>query len=180
MGTPDVDAVLRNPGRFSVGPTDLSTAWPHGGTGLGVVAETTAVPVYKYEAVIAEEFAGEEIKIIEMGGSWIVGATLREYGDDSISAFFNSTTGASGSEIVEAPTNTYPGTTITAVVLLFTPYEQTTHPALLAFEAIPMVTEAATLALELQSEMVLPVMYRCLRNASNKQIQIGLLSDLTL
>ncbi len=44
MGTTDVSQVLRVPGRLCINPTNLATAWPHGGTGLGVVGSSVLEP----------------------------------------------------------------------------------------------------------------------------------------
>jgi len=183
MGTPDVDDVLRNPGRLCYGPTDLSEDWPHKGTGMGVIAEAIATPVYRYEAVSSDTYGGEAVDIIEVGGEWIFAATLREWSNDAITSFFNSAAGAvsdPAQRVVVAPTSAKPGTKVSSVVLLFTPYEQDTHPAMLMYRAIPMISEASEIRMTLQDEMVIPVIYRCLRSASNKQVKIGLLEDLVL
>jgi len=177
MGTPDVESVFRVPGLLYTGVTNLAIAAHYGGTSLGVIAEAVAIPAYTYEAVSAEEYGGEDIELIEMGSTWVFTATLREWDDDTIKAYFNTRAGTTR-RVVVAPTSTRPGTKVSGATLLFAPQEPTKHPAFYAYRAIPLVAEAAAIQMALMEETVVTVMYRCLRDASNKTVNFGLLSDL--
>lgn len=181
-GDPDVSQVFRVPGRLSVGPTDLSAAWPHGGTGLGTVSEIVISPAVQYAIVTGDEFGGEVLDYVELGSSWILGAVLREWNSYNVDLIFNTATGAvSGEKVVSYPSASRPGSKVSSVVLLFTPYEQDVHPAFLAYRAIPLVPETTALKASIMDELVVPVMFHCIRNAAGTgQVKFGLLEDLTL
>lgn len=179
MSSPDVDAVLRVPGFLCVNPTDLTLPWPHGGAGLGLIAETAVRPVQRYEAIRAEEWGGEVIERIRAGGSAVIlTATLRQWDESTISAIF-STTGSTGHKV--ALFGAEDRGKIAGISLLFTPREVTAHPSMLATRAIPLIDEMMELKLALLDELVIPVVFECLRGSfSNPKMKIGKLADLSL
>ena len=57
MGAPNAMQALRMPGRFCVNPTDLTAAWPHGGTGIGLKVQTRLRLREGFMPIQAEEFS---------------------------------------------------------------------------------------------------------------------------
>ena len=168
-----VEEVFRVPGRLYIGVTDLSIDPPYGGTEMGVVAEAVAVPHFRYEPVIADEYGGEPIDYVEVGGYWTFAATLREWNEDTVAAYFNATAG-----VVTSPTNQHPGAKVSGTTLLFAPREIDTHPAFYASRALPLIEPTRELAFQLLRELVVPVMFHCVRDAGGEQVMIGKISDL--
>jgi len=176
------NTVLRAPGRLSINPNDLSAAYPHGGTALGVVASAFANPNFTTEPVFAEEFA-EAVDVVYLGQSWVFGARLRNVQDGDVlgTMFPNTSAGGSGTKIIDHPGTVGPGTLLSSrsVILLFTPRDVTSD-ALLIYRALPLVEATARLAFSALEELAFPVIFRAIRNTSGKSIALGKLGDLTL
>jgi len=183
VGTTDVSQVLRVPGRLCINPTDLATAWPHGGTGLGVVGSIVLEPTSTYQRITAEEFGAEVVDVLDLGETWVLGALCRAWGDNTVlSTLFPSTaTGASGDKVVNYPGSYRAGTlrSSASVKLCFTPRDNR-NPGLLLYKALPLVEEASRLRLGAFNELTIPVLFIGIRDSSARQISIGVLGDLSL
>ena len=184
MAAPDVTRAMRVKGRLCIDPTDFSTAWPHGGTGLGMVRDVAVRNGRMTEQITAEEFGVEVIDVIDLGESWVLAATLREWDADALAKVFPAgKAGATTTErVVEYPKSYRAGTLLSSstVKLLFTPDDQTIHPAVLFYRALPLVEETAELSFQLGLDLVVPVMFVAIRDASANMVQVGLLEDLTV
>lgn len=128
MASVDVNTSMLVTGRLSYGCTDLGTAWPHGGTGLGVVVSIYFAPPSGYSALQQEE-TNSTAAVIYTGGDAILGVGVESWdddvGDDVLTKLFQNSststtiytltvgTGASGSETA---TTTLDGTEFTTAI----------------------------------------------------------------
>lgn len=185
MAAPDLARVLRVGGRLAVNPSNLASAWPHGGTGLGLVQDV-AIRVRSSVHEIAEEPWGIEPSEVILGGESVaLVAALRTWDATALATVFPS--GATGSVTGERVV-TYPGASWKAgtqlyagrVVLLFTPTDQENHPAALFYAACPVLDDDVSLRLQLDQEHLVAVRFVCARDASARVYAYGRLRDLSL
>lgn len=183
MSAPAARAVVHAPGRLVVGPTDLTLAFPYGGTALGLSAEVTFRPGLRTRSVRAEEFGGETIEVIYAGETAVLGALVRGWDSDALQrAWLNTTAGVSGERYAEYPGTSRAGTLASSrsVVLLFAPRDEDRTPALILYRALPLVDEAAALRFSFRDELVVGTLWQGIRDASARVYRIGRLEDLAL
>ncbi len=185
MADADITQVLRVPGRFCSAPTNLSAAFPHGGTALGIIHHAAARRIGRYDFVRAHEFAGEVVEVVEGGADWVMAAMVRQYDNDAIAAIWphTGTGGTSSDKYIEYPGSTNRAGTLlstNAFVLMFVPNDTTNHPCVLMRRAVPMIEETAELRLSVLYEFATPVVFACLRPASGQAVEIKLKEDISL
>jgi hypothetical protein len=185
MATYDVRSVLRAPGRLCYSPTDLSTAWPHGGTGLGAVRGVTVRPFLSQFPVTAEERGGEPVEFLRPGEWWGLSAFLRGWDPDAVGRIFpNTVTGT----VTQHPGVEIPGSSVraghrvsdNAVKVLFTPDNTDDVPAVLFYAAVPALDAQAELYFGREQELGMPVIFYGLRDSSERIVNIKRLKDLSL
>lgn len=183
----NIENILRVPGRLCYNPTSLTTAYPHGGTGLGVVKTVRVKPYKVYHKITAEEFGSEAIDYVDGGESWILGAILRSFDKDALKLIFPSAvTGTITQEAVvahpAADTAIRAGLLMSAkaVKLLFSPDDPARNPFLILYNAIPLIDESAEINLELDSDFTIGMLFAGIRSSAGKVMAMGLKEDLAL
>jgi hypothetical protein len=185
VGAGDLTQIVRGPGRLAVGPTNLATAWPHGGTGLGTVADVYFEPGHRIEWVNAEDF-GEPVEGVLAEQNAVLGVILREWNDDDAvsNVFYNSAAGgSSGARLVTEPGSHTVGEKLTgkALKVLFTPRDQTNDPGVLIYKAVPVLAETVQIQFGAIRETGLVVVFKAIRDdTSGNTYQIGRIEDMTL
>lgn len=184
MAAGDVRNIFRIPGRLSFGASNLATAYPHGGTAMGIIGSKVLRPFSGRYIVTAEELGAEPIEEIKTGFAWVLAATLREFDNDVIANVFPDTfIGASTQRVIEhpGPPDGSPLSSERALSnLVFTPDDQANHVGFIMYRAIPEIDEAAELSFSLAENQEIAVLFSGIRDATSRVIQIGLLSDLSL
>ncbi len=187
MATPNPRDVLRVPGRLSASPTDLTTAYPHGGTALGVVKHIVFRPNAQYVEgmiVTAEEYGGEMVEALQGPEGAVLGAVLSSWDDDAVAQIFpNSATGATtGNVFTTAPGSNRAGSLLSgrAVPIMFTPLDEENLPSLILYRAVPSIEESAALSLTLGDEFGLGLIFAGIRNTSGNLWTMGLKRDISL
>ena len=186
MSTPDVGNIIQVPGRLSHSPTSLSTAYPHGGTAIGLVGRIDLRPAAAAVLVTAEEFGGVVSDAVYGGEDWILRVTLREVLDaDALAAVFPIyVAGAAGGAILRADANSsvragsYLGDL--AKVILFTPDNADQHPWLIVRRGVPAIDEAASIPLRANEEAAIRLAWHCTPDSAGKQFEFGRRRDITL
>ena len=64
MSTGSVRDVLRVPGKLVINPTDITAAFPHGGTELGLTRDSEMRFGIKTELVHAEEWGNQPVESV--------------------------------------------------------------------------------------------------------------------
>ena len=190
MTTPNLANMLRVPGKLSHGPTSLSTAYPHGGTALGVFGKVDVLIPEPAFPIVAEEWGGLVVDAIDMGGQFALDATLREVLDpDALGRIFPCyAAGASGGPTLTGrPTASAQRAgqrlgVLLGCVLLFTPESPDDHPFVIIRRAVPAVQDTAKLALRAGAggEMGLPVRWYMTPDVNGKTWDFGRRRELTL
>lgn len=180
MATGSVASVFRTPGRLVIGPTDLSLAFPYGGTSLGIVSALAVRERWQREPIPYEEFGGSPGEVIEGTHDVIVTCELRQRDDDVLTTLYpRTTTGASGEKVVRVPYGHRAGSLASrrSVVLLFASRD-VTHGSWLLHRALPLLAEDAEHRQEVKREHVLYASFYGIRDASSRIMTRGRLEDL--
>ena len=183
MAAPDIRAALQVPGKLCYGPSDLTTAYPHGGTALGEVGQVAVSPNYTVRLITYETYGTEVTEVIHTGESWVIAFALRTWDNDAISTIFpNSAAGATTKyRVIHGAGTNAAGYTLSSksVVLCFSPENIDLSPMVMMYKATPLVDETARLALRRGTNLDFPLMFRCLRDSSDKSVRMGLRADLS-
>jgi len=183
--TQNIAELARSPGRLTWNPTDLSAAYPYGGTDLGRTINKSFQVGRRQRRITAEEYGGELAGAIITGTSGVLAAMSVGYQDNAWDLVFDSTTGASSGKPVYDPSG-QAGTRVQGGVLLFVPDDVANHRALILYNAIPLVEESAQLALRVRDRVALAMVFEAARVSDtdsandNKSWGLGLIEDLSL
>lgn len=165
MSTPNVANLLRVPGRFSVSPTSLATAYPHGGTALGTTTEVSLAFGQIHAPITAEEFGGQQVDAVYAGEQPRVYAYLQEFDADALAVLFPCyAAGTTGGPtlICDVNSSVRAGSRLgdLARVLVFTP-DSPDGPApwLLGRRAVPMIEETIRIAQRGNQSWGVPVVW---------------------
>ena len=190
MSSPSPLQAFHNVGKLSAlaeGQTyDFATAYPHGGTALGLVRDVQIRRTEGRQIITAEEFGVEVVDEVYTGEAWVIAFALRGWDSDAILEVFPNTNLGSSSKFRGVD---YPGTTIkpgalksaTATKVLFTPDDDKNHPAVYMPNAIAELAEDLTIALGRTEEVLIACAFRALRDGATagRSVQVRLLEDLS-
>lgn len=176
--------VIRATGRLVADPTDLRTAYPHGGVEIGLTRMVVVQPLGSPLRVESEGL-GEATDVLDGPERYVLACLLRGWDDDAIRLCFSEhyEVGAiSGHAVYSAPGNAHPGgSALTrAHAFLFRPDDTIHVPAVMIYRGIPDWSDGAELAMQRGEELLLPMTIDCLRNDSGHILQIGRLADLSI
>lgn len=184
MAAPEVGNILLVPGRLAAGPTDLSLAWPHGGTGLGLVQDVVLRPARTMIFLREEAFGSEITEALDMGEAWILACAARTHDRDLLQRAFASTIAGASSEKRNV---TYPGTfragtlrSTATVKLLFTPDDPDRHDFVILYNAMPYLPPEAEVPLSRSVELTYPVVFQGIRDATDRVVRWGPKEDIAL
>lgn len=178
---PDPRNILGHvPGRFCVDPTNLSTAYPHGGTPIGEVAEAVVIRDAPVQRLTAEERGNEVYEAIAGGESWSIAAILREWSPEAYATFFlNATDGAiSGRPEMPGTSENRAGYRYgdRSGVWVFSPLNADIHPWVIFYRGMPMVQDTAELRVRLGGDAdrwAVPIVIVATRDVSDRVYWCG-------
>lgn len=188
MSTALVRDVLRIPGRIVINPTNLASAFPHGGTEMGLTRDAEMRFGISTSLVTAEEWGQAPVESVYTGESAVFAAVLREWDNDAIDNIFpNTGTGATSGDRsilgrVSGGSFNRAGYLLSnkSFILLFSPKAVDRHPMVLVRKAIPMVEETSLMRLSLAEEFGIGVVFQAIPNSTGQVYDIGKREDLTL
>ena len=194
MGTSHPRNMRRLKGRLVLGPTDLTTTFPYGGTELGLCRSASFVFGIKYAPIQAEEFGGNAVEWVYQTESAVLSAVLREYDDDMVSSLFingergfetdGTKTTASGKPVIKGDIQgaIKPGGVVTAKIikLLFAPDDEDHHEFLVMYNALPMIEEASQMKLTAADWAEIGVVFHAVPDSAGKLYQFGRKTDISL
>lgn len=187
----DLTDILRQPGRFVVNPSDLSAAFPHGGTYLGSVRNGCAIefPMPFVPLVHFSEAGTRPYGDFFRGwGEILIFAEIRQWNNDNLQLLFPGMTvvKSSGERAIQIPGALAVGPVSgQEVTLLYVPFDTTGEDRTVLMRHVQPGLEAMTMELALLSETTLPVTFRMRDDpspsvAAESRLVIGKLSDLEL
>lgn len=188
MATSNPRNIRRFRGRLTWNPTDLTTAFPHGGTELGLVRDLIFRFGIETEEIRAEEWGNVPTEYVYKGSSAFLTAILREFDNDAIGVIFPDTpTGSvTGDQIIRGAVSTADvtigGTLLSTLsgVLVVSPDSPESQEFLVLYNALPLVEETSQLQISAGDEMGIAVVFRAIPDASHRMWNIGKRRDLSL
>ena len=182
MGARNANASYRVTGRLAYGCTDLSAAWPHGGTGLGIAGKVYFNPPSQY-AVTEREEDGSVGRVIYSGGRAVIGVDLLQWDDDAISICFPNTGAGSAGQLIQYPgsgaNGPLPGEDVASVSnLVFTPENDTEHPAIVLYKAFPVTETNQELRMSSYQVLTVRVLFLGTEDTNGRLAAMGILSDI--
>lgn len=184
MSLLDPNSSLRVPGRLVADPTNVATAFPHGGTSLGLVRAISFRPGYLTEGLPFEEYGGKIGELIDGGESTRLGVVLVGFDDDMTSRIFPETSvgGGAGKRGLKSSDATRAGRlgSASGFKLLFSPRDTANHPALILYNAVANFEEAGEIALGTEENVGIALVFEALRDTSKRDWQLQRLQDIDL
>lgn len=180
MAAADLNTAFLATGKLSYGCTNLATAYPHGGTALGLVGNLWVFTQSESKALLAEE-TNSAVEVLWLGGDVTISGTLNNWDNDALAFFNPNTSVVSSATVIEWPGSDVvagaPVTTYTNVV--FTP-NNSAHPGVILNVAAPVPEVNAQMALSAYRWLELPFVLVGLPNASGNVGKMGKFSVLSL
>lgn len=186
MASPDLNEVLNAPGRLVWNPTNLATAFPHGGSALGSTRQSLLQRTDVRSEIRDEAFGQEVSEVVWCGENWVMATILRQYDADAVATVFpNTSTGTVAKrKIVSGSTTSTnrPGLLLSANAgkLLFSPLDPDRVPAVLFYKAIPLTDETLRINLALDKRLEYGAVFLAIRHSSLGLLQYAFLKDMTL
>lgn len=180
MATADPRNAFRVPGQLCIGPTQngLLSAFPHGGTSLGLVRDVR-VEEEEEVATIDDEARGQVNGVVRGMARYRLGFIVSGWDDDALNAFYRTTTtsagGYTGARTLLAA---QPGVVTAGSALLFSPRD-TRHPAVVVLAPVPFA-RARTLRFGPSDDLEIAVLCWATRDSNGNDIRIDLLEHLSL
>lgn len=183
MAAPNVLNVIRGPARLILNPTDLTAAYPYGGTELGLARGC----IFEYGTtthyVTAEEWANRS-NAVYCGDAGAIRCVLRGWDADAIGTVARTyAAGNSGAPTIAPDTNTAPraGTQIPGYKILMAQSESpATMPSVLVYYGLPAIDPEAQLELSRNKEAGTAVRFDAAPDSSGRTYFVGLIGDMTL
>lgn len=184
MAAGNVIRTIRAPGRVVADPTDLTIAYPYGGTEVGFTKTCVLQPLSTTFKVRAESLA-ETTDVTEPGNEYAFACIARGSDDDAWAKFFadnHSVGSVSGHAMFKVPGGNEPGSSALprSVILLFVPDDLIHVPAILVYRGIPEFPEGAEIPFQRVEEFGLPISVHCVRDTNNLILAVARFSDLSL
>lgn len=193
MGAPSAASIRRVPGRLAFGCTDITLAYPHGGTALGEVRDVIFRRFTRDFPVTAEDKGGQPVGYLATGNVWGCVAFMRGFDDDVIELLRGGSEGTTTQRAQYDANTTYRAgydLTADAVKLVFTP-EGAAHaksasvpdadaPCWVLWNAVPLLDETADFLLQRDEELGVPLLFMGTEDGSGRTLSVRRRADLTL
>ncbi len=183
----NVSHIVRGPGRIVINPSTAfaTTAYPHGGTEIGLAKDVTMTPLGNSKGIWNEAF-GEFTDILQATNHWEFECLLRGWDDDALTQLFPGNRAAGA--VTQHGVFTFPGTRSpgessvdgTDVFLAFVPDNLIHSDGLVLYRGIPQWTPDTELAFQRGRDFEIPLTVIGLRNTSGNIGRIGRMPDLGL
>lgn len=165
--------LIKAPTLFTEGDTFPFTT--SGAVQLGLVRDIEFRPEVGRRFITGEEFGGEVTEVVRGGTSGFLFAVLVGWDKTLLNQMFLQGGGAD-THIVSPGTGDFAAGKLgsnSGLKLMFFPRNDTNHPALVMFNAIPMPDEAARMSLNINADMGLPVVFYGIRNDASRMFEAG-------
>ena len=180
MAAPNPAKAYLNSGRLAYNCTDLSTAYPHGGTALGLFGNVILRPPHG-KTLLMEEETGAPSAVLWRGGTLMLAGICKGWDNDALGVIWpNTTTGSSGDKVIQWPGSTVvPGVALTPLTnVVFSPVNPD-YPAIVLIKPVAVPDIDLQVKLSAYRYMDVPCVFIA-TTAGSSYGSMGLLDDLTL
>lgn len=186
MSAPLAANVLYLPGKLVKDPTDLTAAYPHGGTELGMVRNLQWQPGIKYDKAIAEEWKTAVAAFVEEEHA-VIACVLRTWDDDVLRTVFPNTQIDSFGQVgiysrVQGAGVNRAGFDLASrgFKLFFSPKAVDNQRALLFYNAVPLIDESTQLQLSLGREAGFALMFEAFPDSQGRLLTFDFRENIAL
>lgn len=185
MATGDLSRIRHLEGQLCINPTDLSTAFPHGGTAIGEYTRMRFNAREQFEGIATEAYGGSLIAKPYVGCRPIIRAVLRDWDPDALGKIHPNTTLAStGERSIDMNASqsgkNRGGYSPSPFILCFSPYDLENSQMVLFYRAVACPDEAEEINLSLAEEAGLGVAFEALVDATGRLGRAGIREILAL
>lgn len=169
--------VLNIPGRIALSPTDLSAAYPHGGSAVGIIGDVVYEPNYQYRPFLMREGGKRGFDLIEVPSDGMLTVLCRQWDPEVIGSIYPaSTTQTDGSELgrVTGSSNRFIGSN--GIKIAYSPLDET-KKGVLFYHAIPTIMRLR-LAFARNIETVHLASFYLLRDSSDRYAAVETMANL--
>lgn len=178
MSSLKVEDVLNIPGRIALSPTNLTTAYPHGGTDVGFTGDVEYAPNYTYRPFLMREGGQSAFDVVEIPQDGMLTFLARQWDPDIQARIYPTTsTQTDGSELATLPggkKNRFIGAN--GIKVVYSPLDST-KPGILFYRAVPTIMNLR-LVFGRNVETVTLVSMYLLKDASSRYSAIEKLENL--
>lgn len=174
MSAPLAANVLHLPGKLVKDPTSLLSAYPHGGTELGMIRNMQWQPGIKYDKAISEEWKTAVAAFVEEERA-VVACVLRTWDDDLLAQLFPNTQIDSYGQVgvlsrVQGVGVNRAGFDMAGrgFKLLFSPKAIDSQRCLLLYNAVPLLEEGMQLQLSIGREAGFALMFEAMPDSQGR------------
>lgn len=186
MSAPRAEASTNIVGRLVKDPTDLTAAFPYGGTALGLVRDAEWIVGTRNFKVVSEVL-GSPVEAVYARQSVVLSCVAREFDSDFLSSTFLSTAagGTTGRRIVQSrprdAAKDMPGRSLEdlAAKIYFAPLDEKAH-GLILYRALPLIDEAAPVNLQLRSEVGILCLWQATPDDTDRVYDVGPREDISV
>jgi len=183
MATKNLQNIVRWRARLVKDPSNLSNAFPHGGTELGIVRSVRFQPNMKMEHNLAVEFGKVRTETFYTGEAPVIACVLREFDADALSTIWPNTAN-SGSTMQGRVSGAFNRSgyamSNNKLTLLWSPYAVDDHKHILFHNAIPMVELANEIQASIGQEVGIAVAFSASPDSTGRTYDVGLRANLSL
>lgn len=180
----DPAASLRIPGRLCADPNNLAGAYPHGGVDLGLVRAISFRPGHMSEGLPFEEYGGETGEVLHGGRTPRLGVVLVGFTDQMVSRVFPETFvgGTQAKRGFRQTSGVLAGRlgSASGFKLFFSPRDTTNHPALILYNAVPIIESIAEIPLNTVENCGVAVVFEALRDGTSRNYAVQRIQDIAL
>lgn len=177
----DVANSLSVQGRLALNPTDLSKAYPHDGTDLGLLAGFELFEGKTEASIWSESRSGVVDSVISNPSPTAI-FFIKGFDNNAVDTFLYSRAGGSGAQIIQARDNEHHLGSDSSFKILFSPRRTSIHPAVLLFSTfvIPPFSGKSSFSFNLKDQLGKMIGLRIIPNSDGYYWDIGMIADLTL
>ncbi len=176
------------PGRLCVGATDLTAAYPHGGTDLGEMGDCALSIEEPVQIIRGEEWGNGPVQAVSAGEAVAMAFMLREWNMEAYSRFFlNSAAGTpSGHATIGRGAATNRAGYLyedRAAKFVFSPRDFDNHPGVIIYHGAPVTEDTTDLLMQMggaESALEVPCVLLALYESATLPYYVGRLADATL
>lgn len=177
MAAPDVTKVQGTAGRLVWNPSNLSLAFPHGGTALGLASDVFLEAMQRSFVNTAEEYGGKAVEEYDLGRDWVASMTIRGFDADLLGVLFPNVVGG---EVIETLAESG-GKALSARsgVLVLSPRDPLLYGFVLR-RALPRVRESGRMPWSIHNRSSFAAVFRAIPDASGDDVSVGPFATLSV
>lgn len=166
-------------------PTDLSAAFPYGGTELGLTMRNRFSPNIVTRETTREEWGGASASAHYLSERGLLAMVVRDMDPDMVAAIFPNTASVNGHTVIRggfATSQNLPGYDLSGLSgkILLAPLDPAAHEGVLLFNGLPVIDEDFSAEYGINSEVGIGLAWLALPDSTGRTWEWGKIAGMTL